>query len=206
MDLLAECREKITVERQDGTRHENVPSLVTAQTVLVPNGEIPIAAGDILLRELPSGIVERLIVLSPGFHFGGDGFESHYQIKYRHEGQEKAGTPGYVIHVSGSNSRVNVASVDSSLNTVSYVSHNMSVLAQEFARLREALISEARSPEDYAALGAVAGAEVAAKAGDPSRVMQALSTLGAAGKWVLGIAKNIGVEIAAETLAKSLTE
>jgi hypothetical protein len=204
MNLSAKCNEKITVERQDGTRHEDVSSLVTDNMVLVPDGKIPISAGDALLRELPSGIVERLVVTSPGFHAGVHGFPPHYQIKYRHEGQGQAGTPGYAVHVSGPNSRVNIGSVDNSTNMVSYVSQNMEGLADELARLRAALLTKAQSPEDYAALGAVAGAEVAAKAGDASRVSQALSNLGSAGKWALGVAKDIGVEIAAGVLAKSI--
>ena len=148
--------------------------------------------------------MERLVVTSPGFHARNHGFPAHYQVKYRHEGRQPAGTPGYAIHVSGANSRVNIGSVDNSTNMVSYVSQNMNGLAEEFTRLREALLSKAQDPEHYVAIGAVASAEVAAKAGDASKVGQALSALGSAGKWAIGVAKDIGVSIAAETLTKSM--
>jgi hypothetical protein len=77
----------------------------------------------------------------------------------------------------------------------------MDSLADDLIRLREALLPQAR---DAAAIGAIASAEIAAKAGDPSRVNQALSALGTAGKWVFGVAKDIGVQIAVETLKKTI--
>ncbi len=204
MDLLRQCNEKITIERQDGTRHEDVPALVTGKMVLVPNEKLPITAGDALLRKLPSGIVERLVVTDPGFHAKIHALPSHYQVKYRKDGTQSDGTPGYTIHVSGKNSRVNIGSVDNSINTVNYVQQNMNGLAEELTRLREALLLKAQRPEHYAAIGAVASAEIAATEGDASKVSHALSALGEAGKWALGVAMDIGVEVAAGALTKSM--
>jgi hypothetical protein len=79
----------------------------------------------------------------------------------------------------------------------------LNVLGEEFARLRDALLPQAHSPEHYASIGAVASAEVSAKEGDSFKVTSALSRLGSAGKWALGIAKDIGVKVAAEAITKS---
>jgi hypothetical protein len=66
------------------------------------------------------------------------------------------------------------------------------------------LLTKAHGSEDYVAIGAVAGAETAAKAGDAPKVSQALSAIGSAGRWALGVAKDIGVEVAVETISKSM--
>lgn len=204
MNLARQCNENVTIERQDGSRHENVRSLVTSKMILVPDSTVPIEPGDAILRQLPSSIVERLIVTDPGFYAAIHGTDAHYQVKYRREGTRPAGSPGYIIHVTGENSRVNIDSIDNSMNTVSKITQNMDGLASEFAQLREAMLPKANSPEHYAAIGAVASAEIAAKSGDPSKVKQALSGLGAASKWVVDVAKDIGVQIASETLKKSM--
>lgn len=204
MDLKKNCNERVTIERRDGTRYEDVLSLVTGKMVLVPDGNVPIAPGDAILRQLPSGLVDRLIVVEPSFHSESHVAAAHYQVKYRREDQQPAGTPGHVIHVNGPNARVNLNSVDNSTNTVSYVSQNMECLVDQLAQLRTALVSQARDAEHYVAIGSLSSAEIAAKSGDPSKVTQALSMIGTAGKWVLEVAKEIGVEVASEALKKSM--
>ena len=74
-------------------------------------------------------------------------------------------------------------------------------LAAQLGTLRQQLKSEAKTPEEDAAIGAVAQAEVAAKTGDGSKVLEALV---GAGKWALGVAEKIGVALAAGAIRKSL--
>lgn len=141
----------------------------------------------------------------PGFRANFRGMPAHYQVKYRHEGQEPAGTPGYVVHVTGNNPRVNIQSTDNSTNSVTLGKpEDLTALVGEFTLLREALLKQAHDPEHYAAIGAVAAAEIAAKDNDASKVNQALATLGKGGRWVLGVAKDIGVEVAASLLKSQL--
>lgn len=204
VDLSQRCNEKITIESQDGSLREGVNSLVTGSMVLVPDSSIPIESGDALLRKLPSGLIERLIVSDPGFYAALHGMPAHYQIKYRREGQKPEGTAGYTIHVTGQNSRVNINSVDNSTNVVSYVSENMDGMIAELEKLRTALLPKAQTPEHYAAIGAIASAEIAAKEGDASKVSQILSALGAGGKWTLDVAKEIGVPVVIEVLKKAV--
>jgi hypothetical protein len=201
--IFNQCNETIKIERRDGSRYEEVPARVADGVVIVPSKDIPVGVGDLILRELPSKIVERLVVTDPGFT-NSHGIIGHYRVKYRHESQKPAEPSGPNITIYGPNSRVNLNSIDNSINNANdYASNNLTVLGEEFARLREALLSQARSPEHYAAIGAVASAEISAKEGEPPKVTSALSRLGSAGKWALGIAKDIGVEVAAEAITKS---
>jgi hypothetical protein len=149
MDFLDLCNEKVTIERQDASRFENVPAHVSRETILIPDAKIPIKSGDAILRQLPSGLVERLIVVEPGLLAKLYEVSAHYQIKYRREGQKPADNPGYQIHVSGNNSRVNIGSTDNSINAVNTVNNapcDFTALAGELTRLRIAL-EKAQDPE-----------------------------------------------------------
>jgi hypothetical protein len=204
MNLAGQCNETVTVEQEDGSRHEDVRALVTEKMILIPDPKVPIAPNDAVLRQLPSGLVERLVVTDPGFHARIHGIPEHYQVKYRREGRKPEGRPGYVVHVSGNNPRVNIKSTDNSTNSVIYQAEDMAKLAEEFAQLRAALLPLAHNAEHYAAIGAVASAEMAAKEGASPNIAQALSALGAGGKWVLDAAKDIGVPLAVAALKSYL--
>lgn len=73
-------------------------------------------------------------------------------------------------------------------------------LAKELATLRGALRQRATEPEQDIAVGQVAAAEAAAKKGDGPKMLEHLKS---AGMWVLDVAKDIGVEIAAAVIRKS---
>lgn len=200
MSLLSQCNEKVTIERRDNSRYENVPALVSRGMILIPDAKIPIEPDDAILRQLPSGIVERLVVTEPGFYTTNHGISAHYQVKYRREGQKPAGSPGYHIHLNGDNSRVNINSIDNSENSITNQSLDFTELAAELAKLRKALLERAQSPEHYTAIGAIASAETETKSGDASKIKRALSALGSAGRWVLDPSKEIGVPVVVELL------
>ena len=146
----------------------------------------------------------RLVVINPGFHAKFHGIPAYYQASYRREGQAQSGQPGYVIHMAGPNARVNINSTDSSTNVVNYQPQELVQLAHEFVTLREELVKLAHNAEDFVAIGVVSQAEIAAKAGDSSKLGNVLSTLGAGGRWVLDVAKEIGVKLVAEVLKSHL--
>jgi hypothetical protein len=73
-------------------------------------------------------------------------------------------------------------------------------LAEELGRLREAMLKNAREPENYIDVGTVASAETEAKKGNGAKALEFLSK---AGKWVLDTAKEVGVNIAAEAIMKA---
>lgn len=200
MDLIGQCNEKLTIERQDGSRHEGVDAFVAGSTIMIPDTTIPIATGDAVLRPFPSGLVDRLIVVDPGFHAKFNNMPAHYQIKYDQAGRAPAGSPGYNVHVTGDHARVNIQSTDNSINAVVYQAEDMAKLADELIQLRAALAPRAHDAEHYAALGAVASAEIAAKEGKSSTIGQALSVVGSGGKWAFDVATEIGVHLAAAAL------
>ena len=77
-------------------------------------------------------------------------------------------------------------------------------LAEELARLRAELKSRAANSSDASqdtAIGQVALAETAARSGDRRGALAALKS---AGTWVLNVAKDIGVELAAKTISGAI--
>ena len=110
------------------------------------------------------------------------------------------GTGGQSNVATGNNPRVNIRSEDSSTNSIVYQTGDMAKLVDEFSKLRAALLPRAHDAEHYAAIGAVASAEIAAKESQSSTIGQALSALGTGGKWVFDVATEIGVHLAAAAL------
>ena len=75
-------------------------------------------------------------------------------------------------------------------------------LAEELGRLRAAMKGETTGTrEQDKAIGVVADAEEAATKGDGPAALQYLKS---AGKWTLGIAEKIGVDLAVEALKKEM--
>lgn len=101
------------------------------------------------------------------------------------------------IGVVGENARIGTLTQKQSLAAVRGV--DLGALAPELATLRKALKDRSRNIEHDEAIGHVATAEKAAKKGDRAGVVAALK---AAGKWVLNVAKDIGVPVAVEVLKR----
>ncbi len=190
----------VTVERADGSRYQNVQALVSTE-ILIFDERIPVEPDDVILRQLPSGLVERLVVSDPVFHGATRGMPAHYQIKYRRDGQGRPGTPGPVFQFTGNHSRISLYSTDNSTNYATYTS-NLNTVSEELTKLREALLKQATDAEHFVAIGAVASAELGAKKGDGPAVASAFANMGTAGKWVLSVAKEIGVGVAVATVER----
>ncbi len=110
------------------------------------------------------------------------------------------GTGGQSNVAGGNNARVNILSDDNSSNSIVYQTDDMAKLAAELSQLRLALAPLAHDAEHYAAMGAVASAEIAAKEGKSSTIGQALSAAGKGGRWAFDVATEIGVHLAAAAL------
>jgi hypothetical protein len=74
-------------------------------------------------------------------------------------------------------------------------------LADELARLRQAMSKEATETEQHIAIGEVAKGEQAAKAKDSIKPVQSLKS---AGGWALEVATKIGVSLASDVLKNSM--
>jgi hypothetical protein len=194
----------IDVVAPDGTVRSRVKGYYSGKQFIIDDMSVDVREGDEIRRLLPNGREEAFFVTDPKFYKNGH-FGSHYQVTIERQGIFDKYTGGnYTINVSGHNSRVNVGSTDNSSNTVVIKSENLVALSGELARLRETIASKAREPAHYVAMGALASAELAAKEGNASKVSNALSMLGSAGRWVLDTAKEIGVQLATETLKQQL--
>jgi hypothetical protein len=78
---------------------------------------------------------------------------------------------------------------------------DLAALLPELEQLRDAMRRKADDPEHFEATTEVAKAVVAARKGERSVVVE---RLGNAGKWALDVARDIGVQVAAEVLARTL--
>jgi uncharacterized protein YjbI with pentapeptide repeats len=78
---------------------------------------------------------------------------------------------------------------------------DLSKLSEELSVLKETVASEAKSSDQIRALAEVSDAETAAKAGKGSKVVEHLKR---AGKWTFDVATNIGTDVAAEVIKKSM--
>jgi len=78
---------------------------------------------------------------------------------------------------------------------------DLATLANELKRLRESMSAGAAEPEQLAAVGNVAAAEACARQGNGPKTIEYLR---AAGKWTLGVAEKIGVELAKDAIKGAL--
>jgi hypothetical protein len=78
---------------------------------------------------------------------------------------------------------------------------NLAKLADDLARLRDAMAKESTSAEQFAAVGNVASAEVEARKEQGPTTLEYLSK---AGRWALDVATKIGVPVAIEALKKAV--
>jgi len=118
MSIRTMCNELIVLEKQDGTKFENIHASVQPphKIYVWPTraDKFAIEEGDILSRTLPNGTVEKYIVEEPCFYNGFHGIEPHYQSRVRRVGSHPKVTP--VSITTGDNSKVVFNSTDNSVN------------------------------------------------------------------------------------------
>jgi hypothetical protein len=202
MNLGWACKDVVSIEKKDGTVIPGVKAQV-GSGIIIPNDKVAIESGDVVLRQIPNGGVERLVITNPGYHAANLGFPGHYQASYQHEHAMQQSRPLH-IQVTGNNSRFNYNSTDNSTNVVHVADLDFPVLTEEFGRLREALIAQKPTTvEQFSALAKIAEAEAAAKKEDSSSLINALTAMGkVAGKW----AYDAGMEFSAKTAAELISK
>jgi hypothetical protein len=123
--------DEIDIVAPDGTVRCRVIGYYSGTEFIIEDMTADVRPGDEIRRMLPNGREEAFVVQDPKY-YGGGPFGPHYQVKIRRGGVYPKHTGGnYTIHVSGSNSRVNIDSTDRSINTV--------VGGDVFNQLRKAL-------------------------------------------------------------------
>lgn len=113
-------KDRVTLVKADGTvAKEQIPALVTGETIFTADKTLPVEAGDYLLRSLPNGLVEKYEVSNPKYYDVGHGLDAHFQIDVTRAGAPQAQAAivqGITNNFNGPNSRVNINSTDNSIN------------------------------------------------------------------------------------------
>ncbi len=128
----------VTLEKQNGEYYEDIEACVQTKQIFIDDATIPIEEGDIIIRKLDNGLVERYIVLDRGFFEAQGGFPAHYQVDVKKESRikvenENRPMESVVYNLNGANTRVNINSTDNSHNVVNMDSSRL------FEELRAAL-------------------------------------------------------------------
>lgn len=118
--------DSLTLVKKNGERLEAVQANVSSTAITtfdqrLVEGPITVEEEDVMLRQLPNGLVERYVVLDTGFSNEIHGVEAHYSMKVRKETDIRAKDTTLsrnVFNFHGDNSRVNVNSQDYSSNVV----------------------------------------------------------------------------------------
>jgi hypothetical protein len=150
------------IKTDSGERIENVSASVQPAIIFVEGDSLPVAEGDYFERALPSGVVERYLVLEASFHNKIHSLPSHFQIKVRKE-TSLLPPPGGTTnnyHLNAPNARVNIGSTDQSINVVNQAKHEV------FADLRKVVLG-LEDPQAQEVLLPAVG-ELEASVGTPS--------------------------------------
>lgn len=153
---IRDLNETVTILKADGTRIEGVSARYHQETskVVIGDGSLRLEDGDTIERSLPNGLKDRFIVEDRGFHAPTNTHEAHFQAKVRKEGAPSAAGTTHNYHLYGPNSRVNMGSVDKSVNT--YIGGSQTV----FHDLRQLALSHLQDePRRAEVLAAVDGME-----------------------------------------------
>ena len=111
--------EIIKLIKTNGQVFENIKVIITPDTVFIEDEKIPVEANDTIEHILPSGIVQIFEILDPGYcgkHKGFPAYKCKIRKKSNNSKNNKISPVTYNLH--GTNSRVNVNSVDNSVNNI----------------------------------------------------------------------------------------
>jgi len=115
--------DRVTLVKSDGhVTRKDILALVVGDKIFTADETLPLEVGDHLLRQLPNGLVEDYEIINPRFFNEPEGFESHFQIEVQKVGTPKAKKSviqGITNNFTGPNARVNMHSIDNSINVSS---------------------------------------------------------------------------------------
>lgn len=113
--------DRLTLVKKNGTVvRSEIPATVSSGRITTFAADLPIEVGDSLLRHLPNGLVENFIVDDPGYHSGIAGaIQPHYQVKVHRSDAPVTSQQHITANFHGPNSRMNIQSIDNSVNAVS---------------------------------------------------------------------------------------
>ena len=113
-------KDKIKLQKGDGEIINNISAIITKDSIVIDNPNLPIEVGDILIRTLPSKLEEKYEIIDYTFYPKMGGIPAHFQIKYeRYKNkkiEEKSNnvSKSEIYHIHNSN--VIIGSENSSIN------------------------------------------------------------------------------------------
>lgn len=202
--------EIVELVKGDGRRFENIVALIGSNGVTTEDVSLPIEAGDMILRPLPNGLIDRFTVTDPGYHQAFGSIPARYSMKVHKEtaiSPEKVSQSitqhfhGNVGNVATGGSNFQQTATVNPVGQQLNINFDPVVLLDELSRLRTALKMEADEPEHYAALSELHQAEKALVAEDKPKMIDHLKAAGQkAGPWLLNASTAIGTTVAAEVI------
>ncbi|SEF28489.1 hypothetical protein ABL840_26780 [Variovorax sp. NFACC27] len=140
-------RDTVDLLKQDGTRVSGIPCTVDSSMVYM-KADHRVDPGDLIFRAIPNGAEETYQVIDPVFYKGTVGIGPHYQIKVKKLGipEARSAVQHITYTVTGNNARVNVNSVDNSINVV----HVQSDVAEQIETIMAAIRTANLSNEEKA--------------------------------------------------------
>ena len=102
-------REKVTLVKKNGTVIDDIGASVQENKIITPRVDVPFEVDDHILRKLPNGLQEDIIILNPVYieSPARGTIPSHYSISYKRSGQ--SGEKQTIINnISGNFAKVNI--------------------------------------------------------------------------------------------------
>ena len=135
----------VTVINKDGTRHGPIGASVQREKIYIFDANLPLSAGDLIERRLPSGQVEVLKSTYVHLWTGTGGIPSHYEIDYEHEGAtRRSNSAAFNVHISQSpQAHINLNSTDKSTSVINGQTEDI------FLQIRDLIRESLADSDDY---------------------------------------------------------
>jgi len=111
-------KDQLTLTKPNGDRIEGIRASVQRNKIFIADKTLPVSEGDILERTLHNGQVERFEVLAANFYDDPSGHLGHYELDVQKAtARRPSSAPHSITNIlHGANARVNISSVDQSVN------------------------------------------------------------------------------------------
>ena len=165
MSLKSDLDEDMKVEKSNGEIIGPYSSMFTGTTIFIWDLQANIQEGDVLLRSLPNGSIERNIVTDIKYYKGRHLEKSHYQVKFTKNGNEKmTDKANHTITIHSAQSVQigdhNTQNIINSIHTLKNQIESSSGTQQEKEEAKSLLSKFISHPLVTSILGAAAGAAI----------------------------------------------
>jgi hypothetical protein len=112
--------DRVDLLRANGERLSGLKASVQRDKIFMNANGIVVSPGDLIQRNLSTGVQETYRVIDPGFHEAFHAIPAGYQMEVRKLGvpEAQSAIQNITYNVSGPNARINSSSIDNSTNVV----------------------------------------------------------------------------------------